>query len=202
MFLSGCKKDFLEKPPTDAIVDANFYKTDEQLLAATALLYSRVWFDYNENPNFSLGDFGPARLSRAYNERGNVEFNTTDLTPENRRAWRSFFTVVGQSNLAIANINRYAGPAVSEQAKKTAIAEARFMRAVAYRYLTMNWGEVPIIENNLELLDDPTVTKNTIKSIWRFITREMRAVAEDLPETPIQVELINGLLKECWPVFT
>ena len=35
-----------------------------------------------------------------------------------------------------------------------AIAEARFMRALAYRYLAMNWGEVPIIENNLELLHD------------------------------------------------
>ena len=34
--LASCKKNFLEKPPTDAIVDANFYKTDEQVLAGTA----------------------------------------------------------------------------------------------------------------------------------------------------------------------
>lgn len=183
--LSGCKKDFLEKPPTDAIVDANFYKTDEQLAAATALLYNRVWFDFNENPNFSLGDVRAGTAFRAYNERGNVEFNTTEITPENRRAWSSLFTAVGQSNLAIANINRYAGAEVSEQAKKTAIAEARFMRAVAYRYLVMNWGEVPVIENNLELLGDPTVTKNTVPSIWRFLTREMRAVAEGLPEVTV-----------------
>ena len=33
--MSGCKKDFLERPPTDAIVDANFYKTDQQVLSAT-----------------------------------------------------------------------------------------------------------------------------------------------------------------------
>jgi starch-binding outer membrane protein, SusD/RagB family len=181
ILLSGCKKDFLERPPTDAIVDANFYKTDEQLAAATALLYNKVWFDYNENPSFSLGDVRAGTAFRGYNERGNVEFNTTDLTPENRRAWSSLFTIIGQSNLAIANVNRYAGAAVSEQAKKTAIAEARFMRAVAYRYIVMNWGEVPVIENNLQLLSDPTVTKNTVRSIWRFLTREMRAVAEDLP---------------------
>src|ERR1044071_1819837 len=181
IFLSGCKKEFLERPPTDAIVDANFYKNDEQLTAATALLYNRVWFDFNENPNFSFGDIRAGTAFRAYNERGNVEFNTTDITPENRRAWSSLFTVVGQSNLTIANINRYAGSGVSEQAKKTAIAEARFMRAAAYRYLVMNWGDVPVIENNLDLLNDPTVSKNTTGSIWRFLTREMRAVAEDLP---------------------
>ena len=185
-FLSGCKKDFLERPPTDAIVDANFYKTDQQLAAATALLYNRVWFDFNENPNFSFGDIRAGTAFRGYNERGNVEFNTTDITPENRRAWQSLFTVIGQSNLVIANVNRYAGAGVSEQARKTAIAEARFMRAVAYRYLTMIWGEVPIIENNLDLLNDPTVNKNTIPSIWRFMTREMRAVAEDLPVAATQ----------------
>lgn len=182
---SGCKKDFLERPPTDAIVDASFYQTDEQVLAGTALLYSKVWFDYNDKASYNLGDFRAGTAFSAYNDRGNVLFNTTDITPENGAAWRSLFIVVGQSNLAISNINRYAGAGVSPQVKRTAIAEARFMRAVAYRYLTMNWGDVPIIENNLELLDDTTISKNTSKSIWRFITREMRAVAEDLPETPL-----------------
>lgn len=182
-FLAGCKQDFLEKPPTDAIVDANFYKTDAQLAAATSLLYNKVWFDFNENPNFSFGDLRAGSAFRAYNERANVEFSTTDITPENRRAWSSLFVVIGQSNLVIANINRYAGPAVSEQAKKTAIGEAKFMRAVAYRYLVMNWGEVPIITDNLALLSDPTVTKNTVPSIWRFLTRDMRSALQDLPET-------------------
>ena len=187
MFLSACKKSFLERPPIDAIVDASFYKTDEQVMASTSLLYSRVWFDYNDQASYNLGDFRAGTAFSAYNDRGNVEFNTTDLTPANANAWHSFYNVIGQANLAIANINRYGGAAVSADVKKTAIAEARFMRALAYRFLTMNWGEVPIIENNLDYLKDPTVTKNTSKSVWRFITREMRAAAADLPETPSQV---------------
>ena len=36
--MAGCKKSFLEKPPLSSIVDANFYKTDEQVLASTAFL--------------------------------------------------------------------------------------------------------------------------------------------------------------------
>ena len=35
------------------------------------------------------------------------------------------------------------------------------------------------------------LTKNTVKSIWRFITREMRAVAEDLPETAASREELH-----------
>jgi hypothetical protein len=184
--LLGCKKSFFEKPPTDAVVDASFFKSDEQVLAATSLLYSKVWFDYNDKASYNLGDFRSGTTYSAYNDRGNVLFNTTDLTPENGAAWRSFFIVVGQSNLAIYNINKYATANVSPAVKKMAIAEARFMRALAYRYLTMNWGEVPIIENNIALLENPAVKKNTVKSIWRFITREMRAAAADLPEKEIQ----------------
>lgn len=182
----GCKKNFLEKPPTDSIVDAGFYKNDEQVLAATSLLYSKVWFDYNDKAMYNLGDFRAGTAFSAYNDRGNVLFNTTGDNPENGSSWRAFFNVIGQSNLAINNIGKFAGSGVSDKVKKTGIAEARFMRALAYRFLVMNWGPVPIIENNIEHLSDTSISRNTINSVWRFITREMRAVAEDLPLTSAQ----------------
>lgn len=189
--LSACSKDFLERPPTDAIVDGSFYQTDDQVLAATSLLYSRVWFDYNDKASYNLGDFRAGTAYSAWNDRGNVLFNTTGNTPENGTAWRSFFIVVGQSNLAIENINRYAGAGVSPEVKKMAIAEARYMRALAYRFLVMNWGAVPIIENNLALLSDTSITRNTVSSVWRFITNEMRAVVEDLPLTSMRPGRLN-----------
>ncbi|WP_353718108.1 RagB/SusD family nutrient uptake outer membrane protein [Dyadobacter sp. 676] len=185
--LGACSEEFLERPPKDAIVDAGFYQTDDQVLASTALLYSKVWFDYNDKASYNLGDFRAGTAFSAWNDRGNVLFNTTGNTPENGSAWRSFFIVVGQSNLAIQNIQRYAGASVSSSVKKHAIAEARFMRALAYRFLVMNWGAVPVIENNLALLSDTTVQRNTPKSVWKFITSEMRQIAEDLPEKPLRV---------------
>ena len=186
VLFSACKKSFLEKPPTDAIVDAGFYQTDEQVLAGTASLYNRVWFDYNDKASYNLGDFRSGTTFSAYNDRGNVLFNTTAENGENNASWRAFFNVVAQSNLTINNINVYAGAGVSPSVKNMAIAEARFMRALAYRYLVMNWGPVPIIENNMNYLNDTTLTPNTVPSIWRFITREMRAVAEALPATAVQ----------------
>ena len=184
--MAGCKKSFLEKPPLSSIVDANFYKTDEQVLASTALLYSEVWFDYNDKAMYNIGDFRGGTAYSAWNDRGNVLFNTTGGTPENGASWRAFFNVVGQANLFLYNIERYGGENVSPNIKKMAVAEARFMRALAYRFLVMNWGPVPVIENNFEKLFDSTITRNTVPSVWRFITREMRAAAQDLPETAIQ----------------
>jgi hypothetical protein len=149
---SACKKSFLEKPPLSAVVDANFYKTNDQVLAATSLLYSQVWFDYNDKAMYNLGDFRGGTAYSAWNDRGNVLFNTTGDNGENGASWRAFFNVVAQSNLAIYNINRYAGEAVTAPIRKHAIAEARFMRALAYRFLVMNWGPVPVIENNFDHL--------------------------------------------------
>ncbi len=187
MGVVACKKNFLDKPPLSSITDANFYKTDEQVIAATAPLYSAVWFDYNDQAMIQLGDFRGGTAYDAWFDNANSKFNTTPDNQHNASSWRAFFNVVAQSNLAIYNINRFAGSAVSESVKKTAIAEARFMRALAYRFLVMNWGPVPIIENNFEHLNDTTIRRNTVSSVWRFITREMRAAAVDLPATANQV---------------
>lgn len=64
LILSSCKKEFLERTPTDSIVDASFYQTDEQVLASTALLYSRVWFDYNDKALTTWAISGPEPLFR------------------------------------------------------------------------------------------------------------------------------------------
>ncbi len=184
--LAGCSKSFLERPPTDAVTDASFYQNDEQVLAGTQLLYSQVWFDYNDKASFNLGDFRAGTVYSMWNYQDNVRFNTNGNTVDNGAAWRSFFNVVAQSNLAINNVNTYAGADVSPNIKALAIAEARFMRATAYRFLVMNWGAVPIIEDNLKHLDDSSITRNTVPSVWRFITREYKAAAEDLPETPVK----------------
>lgn len=186
IILVSCKKDFLDKPPLSSITDANFYKNDEQLAAGTALLYSEVWFDYNDKAMYNLGDFRGGTAFSAWNDRGNVMFNTTGDNGENGASWRAFFNVVAQANLFLHNLERYGGQDVTSEAKKKAVAEARYMRALAYRFLVMNWGPVPIIENNLEHLFDTSITRNTIPSIWRFITREMRAAAADLPEVAPQ----------------
>lgn len=179
LVFAACKKSFLEVTPTDTIVDASFYQNDDQVLAGTAPLYSKVWFDFNDKASFNI-EYRGGTIFSAWNDRGSVLFNTTGDDSHISEAWRSFFIVVAQSNQAIANINKYAGPAVTEPIRKHAIAEARFMRAVAYRYLVMHWGEVPIIENNEDHLMDTSIVKNTVPSIWRFITREMKAASQDL----------------------
>jgi starch-binding outer membrane protein, SusD/RagB family len=184
--LTSCSDDFLNAPPQDRLVDANFYKTDDQLLAGTAPLYSAAWKSYVDKANFKLGDIRGGSVFRAWGDRDAVEFNITDVSEANEQAYQAFFVVVGQSNLIVHNINTYAGDAVSDEIKNHAIAEARFMRATAYTHLVMNYGPVPIIENNIEFLSSPGLKRNTVESVWEFIRRDYEFAAANLLDEPVQ----------------
>lgn len=199
----GCSDDFLERPPQDTLVDANFYKNDEQLLAATAGLYSAVWKDYIDKANFKLGDFRGGTTFRAWGDRDHVLFNTTSVSTDNAEAYRAFFVTIGQANMAIHNINTYSGDGVSTAIRNHALGEARFMRATAYRHLVMNYGPVPIIENNLEHLNNPSLRRNTVESVWEFITKDYEFAAENLLEEEVQPGRLTrwsaeGMLARTW----
>jgi hypothetical protein len=50
-----------------------------------------------------------------------------------------------------------------------------------------NWGPVPIITDNVAALQDTSITRNTVESVWEFITRDIRYGTEHLPATPVQI---------------
>ncbi|WP_181305655.1 RagB/SusD family nutrient uptake outer membrane protein [Rufibacter sp. XAAS-G3-1] len=183
---SSCEEEFLDRPPQDTLVDANFFKNNEQVLAASAPLYSVVWKDYVDKASWALGDLRGGTTFRAWGFRDDVLFNTTEVSTSNNEAYRAFFIVIGQSNTLIQNLNSYAGAEVTQDVKNHAIAEARFMRATAYSYLVSNYGPVPIIENNIALLNNSAVTRNTVESVWEFITRDYLFAAANLPATALQ----------------
>jgi len=183
--LSACSKDFLNRPPEDAIVDVNFYRSSDQVLAGTAPLYNIVWFAYNDKASHGIGDGRAGVLMSGSYQVQNIRMQTTDVTPEVYSSWTAFFNVVAQSNMVINNVTKYTAASVPETVKQAGIAEGRFMRGLAYSYLVQNWGPVPIIVDNNVLLTDTSITRNTVESVWEFIIRDMRFAAQNLPATPL-----------------
>ncbi|KXX72037.1 RagB/SusD family nutrient uptake outer membrane protein [Flammeovirga sp. SJP92] len=182
--LGACSEEFLNRPPEDAITQDSFYQSEKELKMATAALYNIVWFDYNDKANFAIGDGGGGNF--ATNDAGYDafwRFAVTGTTPTLVEAWRSLFVVIGQSNSVIRNINNNAAESIPVEAKNQAIAEARFMRGVAYMQLGLLWREVPIIEDNVSLIEDPIIPKNTASSVFQFVINDLTFASENLPET-------------------
>lgn len=189
--LAGCKRDFLDRKPEDSIVDANFYQTNEQVLAGSAPLYNKVWFTYLDKPSYGIGDGRGGTLFTGSQQIENIRLETKATTSDVYEAWQSFFNTVGQSNLLINNLTKYAGASVAENIRLHAIAEARFMRGLAYAYLVQNWGAVPVITNNNTLLQDTTIARNTPESVWEFVLRDIRFASENLPPVSVQRGRLN-----------
>jgi hypothetical protein len=104
----------------------------------------------------------------------------TGLTGPLVLAWQSFYNVIQQSNKIIIGVTN---SSVNESVKNQYIAEARFMRGIAYWYLASLWGDVIISENSNTLVNNPVVNTNPRKDVFEFAIRDLEYAAKYLPET-------------------
>lgn len=177
----SCSEEFLEQPVQDAIVTENFYKTDDQLLSATAVLYSRPWFMYNDKFRWAMGD------SYAGNSVGSfqdllqfVNFSMNSNNTFMNEGWESYWVVVTAANSVLEAIDDNLGEEVSDVARNTAKGEALFMRAIAYFHLVRLWGPLPVLDKITIDTSEP-LQKNTVESIYRFIREDLEMAADLLP---------------------
>jgi hypothetical protein len=189
--LSGCHKEFASKGiPTNKLVASTYYQNAAELRAATANLYTTPWWSFNEN---SQGDFivfvgdllsGNAVAGNAYGPQfTNFSINTGFVGLD--FGWQSLYDVIGQSNTTMLNIQSYS-PASLGSAKTGAIAEARFMRAIAYFYLVQLWGPVPIVDNSTSVVATPLLNTNIPSDVYKFIISDLHYAAQNLPATDPQ----------------
>jgi hypothetical protein len=186
VIVNSCKKDFLTRPPQDSTTSGNFYTTDAEVMAGTAPLYGIVWFDYNDKAFLSFGEAHGGNLNCDDADRkGYLSFSvpqTDDILPT---GYEAFWKIVAQSNLVMTNITN-AKTTADEGTKKMGIAECRFMRGLAYLYLTSNWGPVPILYNNVTQLTDSSIRRNDLASVWKLIVMDLAYASANLPSTPYQ----------------
>jgi hypothetical protein len=186
MLMTGCNKDFLERPSLSQISADNFYQSASDLRLATAALYGgSPWFQWNTNPYLMLGDVLSGNLiSQWWGDA--VQLNTFSITGQNnimQGGWTGLYVVVAQCNATINAIKEKTPKSVSERDKNAALAEARFIRAMAYYHIVMLWGDVPIIEDNRKLISSPLVNRNTKEDVYRFIVADLTFASKNLPSS-------------------
>ena len=175
---------FLEVSPNDQITGDNFYQSEEDFRAATAPLYNKVWFDFNDKFYYGLGDGRAYNLYAPYSDYiyPFSDLTETGLTGPLVSAWQSFYNVIQQSNRVVIGIK---GSSVDDETKNKYIAEARFMRGLAYWYLASLWGDVILCEDPNELVNNPIVNTNPVDQVYEFVMRDLEFAAKYLPETAV-----------------
>ena len=93
--------------------------------------------------------------------------------------WQCMYQVISNANVLLQNIDNIS---MDETKKKQVIAQAKFLRALAYRDLTDAWGPVPLIT---ELLDPATAKDyplTSVEEINNFMIADLKECIENLPE--------------------
>lgn len=178
--LTACD-DYLEVSPNDRIILDDFYTTEEECESSVQALYTRVWFEFNDKFYFAMGDGRGGNLLAPYSDYiyPFSDLTETGLTGPLVSAWGSFYVVASQSSRIINSIKE---ASIDEDIKNQYVAEARFMRGVAYYYLGALWGNVVVYEDPDALVNTPTQAPTVREDVFEFAIRDFEYAAMYLPE--------------------
>jgi len=185
MFLSGCKKDFLNQEPLDAITSEEFWKTDEQLKLAVNACYIGL----RGKPTIDLENMGdntvyPSTADYLAISTGRYDFSLPTLNTE----WVNQYTHIRRCNhflenyekatsVTAATLNQYAG-------------EAKFIRAYLYSYLVFFFGDVPLVTKTLNIGDpELTAPRDPVQDVVTWILKELDDAAGLLPTSYASTDL-------------
>tara|TARA_Y100000815_G_C13311067_1_gene488533 strand:- start:5 stop:1522 length:1518 start_codon:yes stop_codon:yes gene_type:complete len=181
--LASCSDD-LEQVNPNVVTQENFWQTEDDILSGFAATY-KVLRDVNN------GYWG-VRGVELTNGRGDdffirndvsdlyqlSTFTNTPTTGTPSSMFTGFYTAIFRTNQIIENTP---SADISEDLKTQFIAEAKFLRALNYFHLAINFGAVPIITTVPQTREDYFVAKSSEDEVWLQIEDDLAAAVAGLP---------------------
>ena len=183
LMMSSCADDFLEVNNTTDLNGDAFFDSNDAVDQAIYPLYNYVWNSFNGKLYYSMGDGRSNNITAQWSDYIKVytNFNETSLAEGLAEGWGSLYSVVKQTNNVIDNLKNRCSSAVTEAKKTQGIAEARFMRGVAYWYLASLWGNVIIYDENVNIASNYVLPTNPRLDVMEFAVRDLEYAAANLP---------------------
>jgi starch-binding outer membrane protein, SusD/RagB family len=184
--LSSCSEDFLNQTdPTKVEVDL-FYKNEEQVKQAVSGVYSQV--QALNNTAYLFGEF-------------QTDNTTVDLNPSDRGGaggWEAFeFSTINSGNGEIANLwngyyaamyncnltlEKMVGATMTENGRKEAEGQLKFLRAYMYFHLVQYFGDAIIVTSTLEIPDPAfDLVRSPQADVWAQIEKDLKEAVAALP---------------------
>ncbi|HSC36320.1 MAG TPA: RagB/SusD family nutrient uptake outer membrane protein, partial [Chitinophagaceae bacterium] len=182
---TGCKKDFFDKQPLDAISDATFWQTagDAQLALVGC---------YNIGAGWSGEDFWMPRallyldlMAGDGSEKELIPDHVTDGTLTSsywvtQAYWQHAYQKIATCNNFLDHIG---GISMDATQKAMMTAEVRTIRAYEYFNLALYFGDVPLIQHVQTISQANSVSRNTKTEVWTFAETELSASVASLPSS-------------------
>lgn len=178
--LQGCSD--LEEDAYGVITPDQFFRTEEEVIAALAPVYAQLrslmWNYHNISQHTSDETLVPTR-GTDWDDGGHWrqlhQHNWDALTVDWNGAWVDIFTGIARANVVLANLEPIDMPG------KSAIqAELRFLRAFYYYLLMDLFGGVPVV-TDAATDPDNSPARQSRAEVFDFVESELLTVRNDLP---------------------
>lgn len=176
--LTSCDDMLTEEPKT--IAAELFYNTPEEVESAVNAIYVPLRATRAEQVAIldAHTDWGYGRGSRAqYNDFAGM--NAANANAAASR-WNAFYQGIRNANLVIANAPK--GSSLSEEQIAGFVAEAKFLRALAYFDLVRNWGGVPLRDE--ANMTEINLRRSTAEEVYALILSDLAEAEANLPSDP------------------
>lgn len=193
-FSTGCKKDFFDKQPLDAISDGSFWQNETDAnLALTGC--------YRVEPQWGAEDFWTSRgllvLDLAGGNGGDKERESQGLNDGSLNSaywlvgahWTNAYRKVSSCNYFLDNIGKVK---MDEGKKAIMTAEARTIRAFQFFNLALYWGDVPLPKTTLNIEEANTISRSPKAEVWAFAEKELIESAAILPAESVKGRITKG----------
>lgn len=182
--LPSCKK-FLEENPQHQVSVANFYKTEEDAIAAVNAIYGYLNSTstgstagvYHSTFWVIAGVASDEMLTQQLGAPDLDQLATFSHGPQNNslfETWQMHYKTITVANIAIERIPRIS---MNETLKTRLLNEAKFLRALMYFDLVRMFGDVPLVTTEIEPLKP---SRATASSVYDLIISDLLS-AEELP---------------------
>lgn len=185
-----CVSCDLNRTPLDKFSENDFWTSEDNAqLALTGLYRGNILFnspEYSPTDWWSYGGllFMELPTDNAYDRRGtNSNFHKMTngaLLPNNpyvQKYWDNSYAKITRCNRFLEGIGKLSNP----ELVKRFTAEARFIRATQFFYLSQFFGDVPLVTKVLTKDEANRVEKASMADLTDFIVSELSEAAVDLP---------------------
>jgi len=177
VLLTSCSEEFLERAPDDQISTEQFYRTETDLESATLAIYSAFQSQQYFGESWRI-DETPSDDSRQNFGAAIDNFSVTAGAGEVLSYWSGRYRAITLANTVLERAPLSEAP---QEAIDRVMAEASFLRALAYYDLVRIFGGVPLVSAPPTLEQDLLLPRSSVAEVYAFIKADLTTAANGLP---------------------
>lgn len=187
IFTAGCKDSFLDTPNPNQQTEKNAWKTEADVLAAIASVYSPLRVPlYGYWGAFvgvqDINAMGDDILTIPGEEAATWQVASFTFDAKNvdiESIFANMYRSISRANLVIENAPKV--PNIDAAALKSYIAEVKFLRGLCYFTLASNFGDVPLKTAVPQSAKDSFVPSAPVTEVYNQAMKDLSEAAANLP---------------------